>query len=101
MIRLVCGILALVIMICGAVKATEPPGFEVRKRSSIGRLGLVNVQLTVKTEADGTVVISFQAPESGTYVLNYTSGPAKGKVATIVRVEKAGPVTTKIKSRPQ
>lgn len=101
MIRLLCGILALVVIVCGAVNAAEPPGFEVRKRSSIGRLGLVNVQLTVKTEADGTVVISFQAPESGTYVFNYTSGPAKGKVATTVRVEKAGPVTTKIKSRPQ
>jgi hypothetical protein len=101
MIRLLCGILVLVMMACGVVNATEPPGFEVRKRNAIGRLGLVNVQLTVKTEAEGTVVISFQAPEPGTYLLNYTSGPAKGKVAAIVRVEKAGPVTTKIKSRPQ
>jgi hypothetical protein len=100
MIRLFCGLLAFVIMAGEALKATEPPGFEVRKRNSIGRLGLVDVQLTTKTEAGGTVVVSFQAPESGTYVLNYTSGPAKGKVATIVRVEKAGPVTTKIKSRP-
>ncbi|MEN3368273.1 MAG: hypothetical protein V7609_416 [Verrucomicrobiota bacterium] len=99
MIKLFCGILALGIMACGAANATEPLGFEVRKRNSIGRLGLVNVQLAVKTETDGTVVVSFHAPEAGTYSLRYTSGPDKGKVATALRVEKAGPVTTKIKSR--
>jgi hypothetical protein len=101
MIRLFCGLLALVIMACGAANAAEPLGFEVRKRNSIGRLGLVNVHLAMKTEADGTVVVSFQAPESGTYFLSYTSGPDKGKVATAVRVEKAGPVTARIKGRPQ
>jgi hypothetical protein len=98
MTRLFCGILAVVILACGVVSAAEPLGFEVRKRNAIGRLGLVNVQLSTKTEADGTVSVSFQAPEAGTYVLNYTSGPAKGKVATTIRVEKAGPVTTKIKN---
>ena len=101
MIKLFCGILAFVIMACGVANATEPLGFEVRKRNAIGRLGLVKVQVAVKTEANGSVVVSFQAPEAGTYVLNYTSGPDKGKVATAVRVEKAGPVTTKIKGRPQ
>lgn len=97
MIKLLCGILAVVIMAFGVANAAEPPGFEVRKRNSIGRLGLVKVQLAVKTEADGTVVLSFQAPEAATYVISYTSGPKSGKVATAVRVEKAGPVTTKIK----
>jgi hypothetical protein len=101
MIRLFCGILAFLIMACGVAKAAEPLGFEVRKRNAIGRLGLVNVQLTIKAEANGIVAVSFQAPEAGTYVLNYTSGPAKGKVATSVRVEKAGPVTTKFKSPSQ
>lgn len=100
MIKLFCGILAFVVMACGVANAAEPLAFEVRKRNSIGRLGLVNVHLAVKTEADGTVVVSFQAPEAGTYILNYTSGPKRGKVATAVRVEKAGPVTTKIKSKP-
>ena len=80
-----------------AATAAEPIGIEVRKRSAIGRLGLVRVQLAIKTEADGSLVVSFQAPEEGTYVLNYTSGPKTGKVATIIRVEKPGPVTAKIK----
>ena len=97
MTRLFCGILALVMMGSVVANAAEPVGLEVRKRNSIGRLGLVKVQLTTKAEADGTVVVTFQAPEPGTYVLNYTSGPANGKVAGTVRVEKAGPVTTKIK----
>jgi len=98
MMKLFCGILALLLLGCGVVKATEPVGVEVRKRNAIGRLGLVNVQVAVKAQADGTAVVSFQAPETGTYVLNYTSGPAKGKVAATLRVEKAGPVTAKIKS---
>lgn len=97
MIKLFCGILALVIMACGIVNANEPVRIEVRKRNAIGRLGLVNVQVAVKAQADGTAIVSFQAPEPGTYILNYTSGPAKGKVAATVRVEKAGPVTSKIK----
>lgn len=98
MIKLGCGILALVMLACGVVNANEPVGIEVRKRNTIGRLGLVKVQVAVKTQADGMVVVSFQAPERGTYVLNYTSGPSRGKVATIVRVEKAGPVSTKIRN---
>ena len=97
MIRLFSCVLAVVLMACVVANAAESPGFEVRKRNSIGRLGLVNVQLAVKTEADGTMVVSFHALEAGTYVLSYTSGPKRGKVATAVRVEKAGPVTTKIK----
>src|SRR5438067_6233696 len=100
MIKLFCGILAVAMMAGIATSAAEPVGIEVRKRSAIGRLGLVRVQVAVKTEADGSLVVSFQETEAGTYGLNYTSGPAKGKVATAVRGEKAGPVTTKIKSRP-
>ena len=97
MIKLMSGILALVLVASGIVSATEPPRFEVRTRNAIGRLGLVKTQVEVKAQADGTAVVSFQAPEAGTYVLNYTSGPKAGKVAATVRVEKAGPVTTKIK----
>ena len=100
MIKLGCGVLALVNLACGVVNANEPVGIEVRKRNAIGMLGLVKVQVAVKAEADGTAVVSFQAPGPGTYFLIYTSGPARSKVATIVKVEKAGPVTTKVKSRP-
>lgn len=87
-------------MACGIANANEPVGIEVRQRNAIGRLGLVNVQIAVKAQADTTAIVSFQAPESGTYVLSYTSGPDKGRVATAFRVEKAGPVTTRIKNRP-
>jgi multisubunit Na+/H+ antiporter MnhE subunit len=97
MIKLFCGILVVAMMAYGIVSANEPVRIEVRKRNAIGRLGLVNVQVAVKAQADGTAIVSFQAPEPGTYILNYTSGPAKGKVAATVRVEKAGPVTSKIK----
>jgi multisubunit Na+/H+ antiporter MnhE subunit len=96
MIKLFCGILVVAIVACGIVNANEPVGIEVRKRNAIGRLGLVSVQVAVKAEADGTAIVSFQAPEPGTYILNYTSGLARGKVAAIVKVEKAGPVTTKV-----
>lgn len=99
MIRLFCGILALVFTASAMVNANEAPGIEVRTRNSIGRLGLVKVQVAVKAEAGGIIAVSFQAPEAATYVLNYTSGPKAGKVATVVRVEKAGPVTTKIKNQ--
>lgn len=98
MIKLCCGICALVVLACGVVNANEPVGIEVRQRNAIGRLGLVKVQVAVKAETGGTAVVSFQAPKPGTYVLNYTSGPSRGKVATIVRVEKAGPVSTKIRN---
>jgi hypothetical protein len=99
MIRLFCGLLTVVMLAGGVLNAAEPLSFEVRKRNSIGRLGRVNVQLAMKTEADGTVVVSFQAPEAGTYILNYTSGPANGKVAATIRVEKPGPVSTKVKGK--
>ena len=95
--KLLSCVLALGIMAGVIASAAEPPTIEVRKRNAIGRLGVVKVQVAVKAEADGTAVVSFQAPEAGTYVLNYTSGPKAGKVASIVRVEKAGPVTAKIK----
>lgn len=99
MTKLFCGLLMVALLACGIADAVEPPRFEVRTRNSIGRLGRVNAQLTVKTEADGTLVVSFQAPEAATYVLNYASGPKAGKVAATVRVEKAGPVTAKVKSQ--
>jgi hypothetical protein len=99
MIKLFCGILVLLFIASAMVNANEPPGIEVRTRNAIGRLGVVKVQVTVKAEADGMITVSFQAPEAATYVLNYTSGPKAGKVAAMVRVEKAGPVTTKIKSQ--
>jgi len=99
MIKLFCGMLAGVILTCGVANAAEAPRFEVRTRSAIGRLGVVHVQVTTKAEAGGSVVVSFQAPDAGTYVLIYTSGPRAGKVAATVRVEKAGPVTTKIKNQ--
>jgi hypothetical protein len=96
--KLLGGVLALV-MVSGLVaKAAEPAGIEVRMRNSIGRMGLVSAHPTVKTEADGSMVVSFQAEKDGTYYLVYTSGPKKGKTATSVNVSKAGPVTTKIKS---
>jgi hypothetical protein len=97
MIKLLSGILALVLMAGVIATAAEPPTIEVRKRNAIGRMGLVNVQLAVKAEADGTLVATFQAPGEGTYVLIYTSGPLRGKTAKAIKVEKAGPVTTKIK----
>ena len=90
-------ILVVALMAGGVATASEPIGIEVRKRSAIGRLGLVRVQVAVKKEADGSLVVSFQAPEEGTYVLNYTSGPDNGKVAATIRVQKPGPVTTKIR----
>ena len=99
MTKLFCGLLAFAIMACGIAQANEPVGIEVRKRSAIGGLGLVKIQVAVKAQADGTAVVSFQAPEAGTYFLTYTRGPKAGKVAAIVRVEKAGPVTTKIKNQ--
>jgi len=80
-----------------AANAAEPVKIEVRKRNSIGRLGTLHLQVAVKTEADGSLVVSFQAPEEGTYILVYTSGPNIGKTATRLNVAKPGPVTTKIK----
>ena len=94
--KLFCGVLAAVMLASVAAQAGETVGIEVRKRSAIGRLGLIRGEVGVKTEADGTLVVSFKAQEPGTYVLVYTSGPNRGKTATSINVEKAGPVTTKI-----
>jgi hypothetical protein len=97
MIKLFCGILALMMMASVVATAAEPVGIEVRMRNSIGRLGLVDAKPTVKTEADGSMAVSFQASKEGTYYLVYTTGPKKGKNAATVNVAKPGPVTTKIK----
>ena len=95
--KLFCCVLALVLMTGLVASAAEPVGIEVRMRNSIGRLGVIDTKPTVKTEADGSMVVSFQAAKEGTYVLVYTSGPKKGKTATRINVSKPGPVTTKIK----
>lgn len=99
MIRVFCGVLALAIMASGMAKADEPVGLEVRKRSAIGALGLVRVQLSTKVAADGSILATFNAPGEGSYVLMFTSGPETGKVAMTVKVHKAGPVTAKIRPR--
>ena len=101
MIKLLCGILALALMACVAANAGEPPTFEVRKRDSVGELSVVQVPFRSLPEANGTVVLTFQAPESGTYAFIYTNGPDKGKVAKIISVAAAGPVTTEVKTRAQ
>jgi hypothetical protein len=95
--KILCGVLAITMMIGVAANAAEPVKIEVWKRNSIGRLATLNLQAAVKTEADGSLVVSFQAPGEGTYILVYTSGPNKGKTATRLNVTKPGPVTTKIK----
>jgi len=95
--KLLCGVLAAVMMASVVATAAEPAGFEVRMRNSIGRLGLVDAKPTVKTEADGSMVVSFQASKEGTYYLVYTTGPKKGKNAATVNAPKAGPITTRIK----
>ena len=82
MTKLGWAMLALVMLACAGVHANEPVGIEVRQRNAIGGLGLVKVQVAVKAETAGTIVVSFQAPKPGTYFLNYTSGPARGKTAT-------------------
>jgi hypothetical protein len=95
--KLLGGGLALMMVSALVVKAAEPAGIEVRMRNFIGRMGLINAHPTVKTEADGSMIVSFQAEKDGTYYLVYTSGPKKGKTATSVNVTKPGPVTAKIK----
>jgi hypothetical protein len=101
MIRFFCGILAVAMMACGAANAGESPTFEVRKRDSVGELSVVQIPFRSQPEVNGTVLLTFQAPESGTYVFIYTSGPDKGKVAKIISVEKPGPVTTEVRTRAQ
>lgn len=95
--KLFCGILALALMAGAVANAAETPGLEVRKQSAIGQMGLVNVEVAVKAEADGSLLASFQAPDAGTYILVYTSGRYTGKTATRINVSRPGPVTAKIK----
>ena len=100
MIRVFCGVLALAILASVAAIAEEPVGLEVRRRSTIGALGLVrNVQLTTKVAADGSILATFHAPEAGSYVLFFTRGPETGKIAMTVKVQKSGPVTAKLRPR--
>jgi hypothetical protein len=100
MTKFFCGILAVVLMGCLAASAAEQPTFEVRKRDAVGELRPVQIPFRSQPEKNGVVVLTFQAPESGTYVFIYTNGPDKGKVAKIIEVE-AGPVTTEVKTRAQ
>jgi hypothetical protein len=99
MIRVFCGVLALAILASVTVKANEPVGLEVRRRSAIGGWGLVRVQLTTKVAADGSILATFNAPAAGSYSLFFTSGPETGKIAMTVRVQKSGPVTAKLRPR--
>jgi hypothetical protein len=95
--KLWCGLLAIILMATVVASAAEPVGIAIRKRNAIGRIGLTNIKPTVKTEAGGSMAVTFQAPSEGTYVLVYTTGPNKDKIATSINVAKPGPVTTKIK----
>ena len=99
MIRVFCGVLALAILASVAAKADEPIGLEVRRRSDIGGWISVRVPLTTRVAADGSILATFNAPKAGSYGLYFTSGPETGKVAMTVKVQKAGPVTAKIRSR--
>ena len=101
MTKLFCGILALALMSVATANAGEQPTFEVRKRDAIGELKVVEIPFRSLPEANGTVVLTFNAPESGTYVFIYTNGPDKGKVAKIIDVAQAVPVTTEVKTRAQ
>jgi hypothetical protein len=101
MTKLLCGILALVLVAGGAANAGEPPTFEVRKRDAVGELSVVQIPFRSLPEKDGKVVLTFNAPEPGTYVFVYTNGPDKGKPAKVVEVNKPGPVTTEVKTRAQ
>ena len=100
MTKLLCGILVLALIVCVA-SAGEAPTFEVRKRDAVGELKVVEIPFRSLPEANGTVVLTLQAPESGTYAFIYTNGPDKGKVAKIIDVAEAGPVTTEVKTRAQ
>ena len=100
MTKLVCGILALALMAGVVAKAGEPPTFEVRKRDAVGELRPVQIPFRSAPEKDGKVVLTFNAPESGTYAFIFTSGADKGKVAKIVDVQE-GPVTTEVPTRAQ
>jgi hypothetical protein len=101
MTKLLCGFLALALLACVTANAAEPPTFEVRKRDAVGELKVVEIPFRSLPEANGIVVLTFQAPEPGAYVFIYTNGPDKGKVAKIIDVKEAGPVTTEVKTRAQ
>jgi hypothetical protein len=100
MTKLFCGILVFALIACAAANAGEPATFEVRKRDAVGELRPVQIPFRSQPQKNGVVVLTFQAPESGTYVFIYTNGPDKGKVAKIIEVE-TGPVTTEVKTRAQ
>jgi hypothetical protein len=100
MIKWLSGIVALVLLTSVVAKGAEPVGLELRRRSTIGALGVVRgVQLTTKLAPDGSTLATFNAPEAGSYVLLFTSGRETGKVAMTVRVAKPGPVTAKLRPR--
>ena len=101
MTKLLCGILALALVACVAANAGEPPTFEVRKRDAVGELKVVEIPFRSLPERDGIVILTFNAPESGYYAFIYTNGPDKGKVAKVIDVAEAGPVTTEVKTRGQ
>jgi hypothetical protein len=88
-------------MACFAANAGEPPTFEVRKRDSVGELKVVQIPFRSQPEKDGFVVLTFNAPESGTYAFIYTNGPDKGKAAKVIDVAKEGPVTVEVPTRAQ
>ena len=96
--KLLGGVFALVLTTSIVATAAEPAGIEVQMRNFIGRMGVVDAHPKVKTEADGSMLVSFQAEKDGMYYLVYTSGPKKGMTATSVNVTKPGPVTAKIKT---
>src|SRR3954464_13254870 len=100
MTKLLCSILAVVLMACVAASAGDPPTFEVRKRDAVGELKVVEIPFRSLPEANGKVILNFNAPESGYYAFIYTNGPDKGKVAKVMDVE-AGPVTTEVPTRAQ
>jgi hypothetical protein len=101
MTKLFCGILAIALMGSMAASAGEPLSFEVRKRDAVGELRPVQIPFRSQPEANGVVVLTFNAPEPGTYVFIYTNGPDKGKAAKLVKVEEAGPVTAEVATRAQ
>ena len=100
MTKLLCGILVLALIVCVA-SAGEAPTFEVRKRDAVGELKVVEIPFRSLPEKDGKVVLTFNAPESGTYAFIHTNGPDKGKPAKVIDVAQPGPVTTEVNTRAQ
>jgi hypothetical protein len=98
MTKLFCGILAVVLMAAVAAHAGDPPTYQVRKRDAVGELKVVEIPFRSLPEKNGKVVLTFNAPESGTYAFIFTSGPDKGKVAKVIDVQE-GPVTTEVPTR--